>query len=134
MYKRGYQVSFADERVLIEDLLETNWIDTPIDWGNISFDEPNNSPWIRLNILNGATEYRALQYKKRYNGIINVQIFVPIKTGTSIARQYADSVCSIFDSTIFDTVVCDVASVTIVGADAKWYQINVDTPYWRDSV
>ena len=127
-------MSFVDERIAIEDRLENFWMFTPIDYENISFNQPNNTPWVRLNILNGATEYRALQYKKRYNGIINVQIFVPIKSGTSIARQYADSVCSIFDSTTFETVVCDVASVTIVGADAKWYQINVDTPYWRDSV
>ena len=34
-----------------------------------------------------------------------------------------------FDSVTFDSVECDVSSVTIVGADAKWYQINVDTPY-----
>tara|TARA_R110000824_G_scaffold66023_4_gene171613 strand:+ start:1388 stop:1768 length:381 start_codon:yes stop_codon:yes gene_type:complete len=126
-------MSFADERVEIQDRLEVNWIQTPIQWDNISFKQPNNSPWIRLNIINGATEYRALQYKKRYNGIINVQIFVPIKTGTTVAREYADSICSIFDSVNFETVSCDVATVTIVGSDAKWYQINVDTPYWRDS-
>ena len=126
-------MSFADERTEIENRLESLWLGTPIDYDNISFNQPNNSSWIRLNILNGATEYRALQYKKRYNGIINVQIFVPVKTGTSIARDYADTVCSIFDSQVFDSVSCDVASVTIVGADAKWYQINVDTPYWRDS-
>ena len=127
-------MSFANERAEIENRLEANWLDTVIDYDNVAFDQPNNSPWIRLTILNGATVYRALQYKKRYNGIINVQIFVPIKSGTSIARQYADTVCSIFDSAKFDSVYCDVASVTIVGADAKWYQINVDTPYWRDSV
>jgi len=126
-------VSFADERTEIEYRLESLWMDTPVDWDNISFKQPNNSSWIRLTIFNGATEYRALQYKKRYNGIINVQIFVPIKTGSTIARGYADTICSIFDSQVFDSVSCDVASVTIVGADAKWYQINVDTPYWRDS-
>lgn len=126
-------MSFANERIEIENRLEAKWLDTPIAWDNITFNQPNNSAWIRLNILNGSTEYRAINYVKRYNGIINIQIFVPIKTGASIARQYADTICEIFDSALFDSVVCDVASVTIVGADAKWYQINVDTPYWRDS-
>jgi hypothetical protein len=126
-------MSFENERTEIENRLQANWIDTPVSWENITFNEPNNSPWVRLNILNGATEYRAINYKKRYNGIINVQIFVPIKTGTTVARQYSDIICSLFDSVIFDTVVCDTSSVTIVGSDAKWYQINVDTPYWRDS-
>ena len=126
-------MSFENERTEIENRLQANWIDTPVSWENITFSEPNNSAWIRLNILNGATEYRAINYKKRYNGIINVQIFVPIKTGTTVARQYSDIICSLFDSVIFDTVVCDTSSVTIVGSDTKWYQINVDTPYWRDS-
>ena len=127
-------MSFADERIEIQNRMELFWMQTPISWENIAFNEPNNKPWVRLTIFNGTTEYRALQYKKRYNGIINVQIFCPIKSGTDLARQYADSICSIFDSVVFESVSCDVASVTIVGADAKWYQINVDTPYWRDSL
>ena len=126
-------MSFADERTEIENRLQDNWIDTPVAWDNITFNQPNNSSWIRLNILNGSTEYRAINYAKRYNGIINVQIFVPIKTGSSFARDYADTIVSLFESQTFDSVVCDVSSVTIVGSDAKWYQINVDTPYWRDS-
>jgi len=126
-------VSFANERIEIENRLEVNWLTTPIAWGNITFNPPNNDSWVRLNIMNGSTEYRAINYKKRYNGIINIQIFVPLKTGTSVARDYADTMAEIFDSKLFDSIVCDVASVTEVGADAKWYQINVDTPYWRDS-
>jgi len=127
-------MSFEAERILIQNRLELFWMETPISWDNIAFNEPNNKPWVRLNILNGATEYRAINYKKRYNGIINIQIFVPVKTGSALARQYADKFCSIFDSVIFETVVCDTSSVTIVGSGAKWYQINVDTPYWRDSL
>ena len=126
-------MSFANERIEIENRLEVNWLTTPIAWGNITFNPPNNDSWVRLNIMNGSTEYRAINYKKRYNGIINIQIFVPLKTGTSVARDYADTMAEIFDSKLFDSIVCDVASVTEVGADAKWYQINVDTPYWRDS-
>jgi len=126
-------MSFQAERIIIQNRLELFWMETPIDWDNIAFNPPNNAAWVRLNILNGATEYRALQYKKRYNGIINVQIFCPVKTGSDLARQYADKFCSIFDSQVFESVSCDVSSVTIVGADAKFYQINVDTPYWRDT-
>ena len=90
-------MSFADERAEIQNHLEVNWLDTPVAWQNITFTPPNNSEWIRLNILNGSTEYRAMPLLKRYNGIINVQIFVPIKTGTSIARDYADKISDIFD-------------------------------------
>jgi len=126
-------VSFANERIEIENRVASLWIDTPVDYGNIAFKSPNNSSWIRLNILNGLTEYRAINYKKRYNGIINVQIFVPLKTGTSVQREYVDSICDMFDSHIFSDVVCDVASVTTIGTDGKWHQMNVDIPYWRDS-
>ena len=127
-------MSFASERTIIEERLADFWLDTPVSYGNIAFKEPNNKPWIRLNIINGATVYRAINYAKRYNGIINVQIFVPVKTGTNLQREYADVVVSMFESARFESVVCDTASVTTVGADAKWHQVNVDIPYWRDSV
>lgn len=127
-------MSFASERANIQGRFNTNWgATTPIAWGNVVLDTPNNAPWVRFNILNGSTEYRALDYKKRYNGTINVQIFVPIKSGTNVQRGYADTIATLFDSQVFNDVVCDVASVTTIGTGDKWHQMNVDIPYWRDS-
>jgi|TARA_R110000803_G_scaffold115665_1_gene184180 hypothetical protein len=126
-------MSFASERANIEGRFNSNWTTTAIAWGNVDIETPNNTSWVRFNILNGQTEYRAINYAKRYNGIINIQIFVPLKTGTNTQRGYADTISAIFESQSFNDVVCDVASVTTVGTDDKWHQMNVDVPYWRDS-
>mgnify|MGYP003149286864 CR=1 FL=1 len=126
-------MSFASERTNIEGRFNSNWTTTTIAWGNVDFDTPNDTSWVRFNILNGESGYRGINNLKRNTGIINIQIFVPIKTGTATLRGYADTIAGIFDGTSFNDVVCDVASIATVGTDDKWHQMNVNIPYWRDS-
>lgn len=126
-------MSFKNERIAIENRFEEFWNETPIAWENVAFDTPNNSAWVRLNILNGSSNYRAINGLKRNLGIITVQIFTQKDTGTNVAREYADTIRGIFESKKFSDVVCDVASINTIGADSVWHQINVTIPYWRDS-
>jgi hypothetical protein len=126
-------MSFASERTNIEGRFNTNWTTTTIAWGNADFDTPNNAEWVRFNILNGTSGYRAINGLKRHTGIINIQIFAPANSGTHTIRGYADTIATIFDGVSFNDVVCDVASIETVGTDDKFHQINVNVPYWRDS-
>lgn len=125
-------MSFAAERASIEGRMAANWATTPIAYDNVDFDPPNASAWVRLNILNGDTAYRALEGKKRYSGMIVVQCFAPKNSGTETLRGYADSIGTVFEDQIFDDVVCRAAILTTVRTDANWHQINVTIPYWRD--
>mgnify|MGYP006409817341 CR=1 FL=1 len=125
-------MSFEKERLAIENRFSEYWTYTPVAWENVEFDTPNNEGWVRLNILNGEGDYRAINKLKRHTGIIVVQIFVPRDTGTSTIRQYADYASSIFDGRKFNDVVCGVGSIETIGADDIWYQVNVTIPYWRD--
>jgi len=125
-------MSFVNERLALENHFKEYWKDTPIAWENIAFEKPNDSAWVRLNILNGSSNYRAINGLKRHLGLIVVQVFVPRNTGTSKAREYADTVSQIFDSKKFSDVVCDVASIETIGTGDVWHQINVTIPYWRD--
>jgi len=125
-------MSFSNERVAIESQFEEFWIDTPVAWENVTFDTPNNSAWVRLNILNGSSAYRAINGLKRHLGLIIVQIFVPKDTGSSAGREYADTVKQIFEGKKFSDVLCDVASIETIGTDSVWHQVNVTIPYWRD--
>ena len=125
-------MSFVDERLAIEDRLQEFWNYTDIAWANVDFDVPNNNDWIKLNILNGNSNYRAIDNKKRHTGVISVQVFSPVNTGTNKVREYSDTIASIFDSKTFSDVVCDVASIVTIGADDRFYQVNVTIPYWRD--
>jgi len=125
-------MSFADERSNIEERFNDSWKTTSIAWGNADLNIPNNSEWVRFNILNGNSAYRAINGLKRHTGIINIQLFTPLNKGTNTIRGYADTIATIFDGQAFKDVVCDVASVETVGTDDKWYQMNVNIPYWRD--
>ncbi len=125
-------MSFASERTNIEGRFNTNWTTTTIAWGNADFDTPNNTSWVRFNILNGSSAYRAINGLKRHTGVISIQIFAPVNSGTHTIRGYADTISAIFDGVSFNDVVCDVASIITIGADDKFHQINVNVPYWRD--
>ena len=126
-------MSFENERIAIENHFEEFWNETPIAWENVAFDTPNNSAWVRLTILNGSSNYRTITGLKRHLGIIDVQIFTKKDTGSSVGREYADTIGTIFEGKKFSDVVCDIASINTIGADSIWHQINVSIPYWRDS-
>jgi hypothetical protein len=125
-------MSFASERVDIETRFKLTWTGTPIAWENVAFNAPNNSAWVKLSVLNGNSKYRIIGGLKRHSGLIVVQVFVPIDTGTSGARAFADSVISIFGDEKFSDVVCDAGSIETIGTGDLWHQINVTIPYWRD--
>jgi len=126
-------MSFASERTSIESRPNANWTTTTIDWENVDFNTPNNASWVRLSILNGESGYRAMESKKIHLGIIAVQLFTPINTGTAIARGYVDTLAAIFDDQSFDDVVCGVASIANIGTSDIWHQINITIPYRRDA-
>lgn len=125
-------MSFAAERASIEERLFDNWLTTPIAFDNVDFDPPNNSEWVRLNILNGASSNRTIEAKKRHTGAIVLQLFAPKHGGTGTLRGYADTLAEIFEDQTFDDVVCDTASLTNVAGSDEWYQLNLTIPYWRD--
>lgn len=124
---------FSDERKFIENRFNAEWTATPVAYANVPFNPPANSEWVRLTILNGDSGYRAMECLKRYTGVISVQIFAPINTGSKISLEYADIIASIFSETKFDDIVTDVASIITVDVDKAWLQTNVDISYYRDS-
>jgi len=125
-------MSWASERASIEGRLSANWATTTIAYDNVDFDPPDNAAWIRLNILNGDSGYRALEGKKRHAGVIILQLFAPKNQGSNTLRGYADTLAGVFEDTSFNDVVCRNASITNVGFNQEWYQLNVSIPYWRD--
>jgi len=125
-------MSFQAERASIEGRLSDNWVTTPIAYDNVSFDAPDNSAWVRLGIINGASKYRALEGKKRHAGVIIIQLFAPKNQGSNLLRGYADTIAAIFEGVNFDTVTCRNASLLNVGISQEWYQMNLSIPYWRD--
>ncbi|MBT4080294.1 MAG: hypothetical protein HOE82_06745 [Gammaproteobacteria bacterium] len=125
-------MSFAAERQSIEERLFDNWATTPIAFDNVDFDPPNASPWIKLNILNGSGAFTTMNNGKRYTGVIIIQVFGPKNEGTATMRTYADTLGALFTGIKFDDVDCDVASLSTIGTNKNWHQVNVTIPYFRN--
>lgn len=125
-------MSFDSERAAIEGRLKANWTTTDIAYQNVKFNPPNDAAWIRLNILNGEAGYRTINNGIRRPGVIVVQIFTPINTGTKTIKEYADTILAIFQNKTFSGITCNVASVETVAPSNVWQQVNVTVPFWRD--
>lgn len=125
-------MSFDTERQNIEARLKANWTTTPIAYPNVPFEKPDNSAWVRLNIINGASNYHTMSNGIRRAGVIVVQIFTPINTGTKTIKGYADTILGIFQNAEFGGIVCNVASIETAAPSNVWQQVNVSIPFWRD--
>ena len=125
-------MSFAAERASIEERLFDNWLTTPIAFDNVDFDPPNNSAWIRLNVLNGDSAFTTMNDGERHTGVIVIQIFYPKNEGTATMRGYADTIAALFSGVKFDDVDCDIASLTAIGTNKNWHQMNLTIPYFRN--
>ena len=126
-------MTWAQERIDIEGRLNTNWSTTSIAMDNAPFTPTSGTAWIRLTILPGSAG--ALGFGRdtdiEYAGIIDIGIFVPIETGSSTARGYADTLGALFNLKAFGSVDCDEARALNLGKVDGWYQWNVTTPYSR---
>lgn len=134
-------MSFADERSAIENRLSTNWTSTPVQYDNVPFTKPDDNTYVRLNILTGDSTQidMAPTPTHRSVGVIVMQVFVPVNSGTNTARSHADSLAAIFRNVSFSvgdsgSILCRSPSITRVGEVDGLFQLNVSVPYQRDVV
>ena len=110
---------------------------TPIAWPNVNFTPPSG-PWVRFNVLDGEGAWRSIGSPGSniagYVGVVVIQIFTPLMTGESTARDYADSAAEIFQGQVISGIRFSPASAQILNTSLAdgWHQINVTIPFSRD--
>lgn len=132
--------SFADERAAIEKRLKDNWTTTPIAFDNVGF-RPTDSAYVAIFIQNAAAtqiEMTGTTPNHRYTGLISIQIFTDVNTGSQTAREYADTISAIFRNKRFSsgdsgTIICRSPNVQRVGVVDGRFQLNLTVPYYRDA-
>lgn len=114
----------------------------PVAWANAEFDPPSEDEWVRVTIFDaeafqvsiGGVAGAGNTY--RHPGIVVVNIFVPINVGDGLALAMADAVATIFrawqDATTKTRFL--TPSVSRIGTDGNWFQINVTCPFERDEL
>ena len=140
-------MGYAAAHNAIRSKINTDWTAgayaaVPIAWSNAEFDPPSEDEWIRVTILDGeafkasfgAATNNADTY--RHSGVVMVNIFAPLNVGDGLALAMADEVASILrkwqhaaTKTRFFT-----PSVSRIGTDGNWFQVNVTCPFERDEL
>lgn len=110
---------------------------TPIAWPNVNFTPPSGA-WVRFNVLDGEGAWRSIGSPGSniagYVGVVVVQVFVPLLSGESTARDLADSAAEIFQGQVIGGIRFSPATVQILNTSLAdgWHQINVSIPFRRD--
>ena len=117
---------------------------TPIAWPNVNFTPPSGA-WVRFNVLDGEGTWRSIgspgSNVAGYVGVVVIQVFVPLLSGESTARDYADAAAAIFQGQVISGIRFSPANITGVLSSFGqlsysladgWHQINVSIPFRRD--
>jgi hypothetical protein len=107
---------------------------------NAPFAEPtvSGSRWCRFSVLPGETDAREIGCSTvRATGIALASVFVQVELGDKLALEAADSIVAAFRLVTYSnagtTVVFQSPSVTNVGRDGAWFQINISIPWYSDN-
>jgi hypothetical protein len=138
-------MSYVNERKAIEKRLRDlhDSFQVPVQYENVAVlkqgtetlkDYNKTDKFIRLTITgSGAEQLDVGGSRDRSFGIITVQVFVKAGRGTNLARKIADEIKSIYNRKNFDGILCRTTEINDSGVNEDgWYQINVDTPFYRE--
>ncbi len=130
--------TYVGEQEAILGRLEDNWSNlTEIAYPNTEFDPhglEHIEPVVRVqeafNVdINGNAPKRV-----RHPGLLTINVKTPINQGNGRALTLGDAAASIFRNVSFDGIAFKVPTVRDLGAEGAWYRVQVDCPYWRDSI
>lgn len=121
----------------IRTRLASNWTTTPVAYMNAEFKPPvGDTAWVRLTIEDAdafQASMGATANIYRHPGLIIVSVFAPLNRGDKLALQYADSIAAIFRGWRTTGLRTYAPTLKRIGADDKWYHVNVTVPFERDS-
>ena len=105
-------------------------------YDKVQCQEPEDAVWVRFSVLTGDTLQASLGASKRFRtvGVAVAQIFQPINQGDKDALVLADTIKSAFRATSISGVTFRTPSLRRVGRDAKWYQLNLNCPFYADEI
>ena len=111
---------------------------TPIAWPNVNFTPPSGA-WVRFNVLDGEGSWRSIGSPGSniagYVGVVVIQVFVPLLSGESTAREYADAAAATFQGQTIGGIRFSLATFSLSNSVANdWYQMNVSIPFRRDEL
>lgn len=126
-------LDYTEQRRLVESYIGDNFTLCPIKFENLPLPTTDGK---------GPTSYIAIFDKPSFaestgmgetsahkGGIVVVQIFVPLNTGTQLTREIAQSLADLLESTAIGGIHFDVSELYAAPKSDSWYQSNLQIPY-----
>jgi len=132
-------MGFEDIRLAVESHLAA-WPDAPVSFDNVAT-QPSvqaaidgKQPWVRLTIVPGDTMTAAIGDgpKARHTGLLMLQVFTAENVSSAKAMQLADSLAQHIQYWQDGKFSTQAASLTRVGQQSGWFQVNVSASYRAD--
>tara|TARA_R110000851_G_scaffold33896_5_gene90410 strand:+ start:1974 stop:2372 length:399 start_codon:yes stop_codon:yes gene_type:complete len=129
-------VTFEQIRLAIESRMAA-WDGVPV-----AYDSVPNSPaltqamtakssWVRLSINHGdsSAPYKGSEPGIRRTGLVQLQIFTPLNSGSRPAADIADSLVRHFQFYRTDGIEILTASAQRIGPEDDYYRYNLSIPF-----
>lgn len=133
-------MTYATEQTAILSRFATAWGErTPIVWPNLTSPAPNESVAYAQPVVNRQDAFNATVAEKskkvRHPGLLTINIFVPLdNTGDAAALAHGDYAAAIFRNVTFSGITFRAPTVRDLGPEGAWYRVQVDCPFYRDTV
>lgn len=90
------------------------------------------SKWCRVKIETISARQTAIGGDKRfrYEGMMTVQLFIPVGAGTKDIEDFSEIIKSVFRSVASDEIKYLTPRTSYQGRDGSWWQENVICPFW----
>lgn len=131
----------------IEQRFRDNWtgtnLNTNVRYSNVEFDlKAVSGDWVSLDIRfannnNAEIGGNLSPVSVRRNGIIYIEIYSPVDSGTGNATTLVDEAISIYENQQFNSIQCLSANVrhdgvpNIQGTDPQWYRYSVRVEFYK---
>lgn len=127
--------SQADARETIYQTFATDWASTSAyTFANEAFSPPVGQPWVRLTVQLQTGNQETLgdvgHRRFRREGLITMQVFVPLDTGLRAQDALVQQARNIFEGrTLTGPVWCIDADTYEIGPSDGWHQFNIDVAF-----
>jgi len=131
-------MSFEAEAAAIEGRFSTEWgSTTDIKWDNVDYIPTAGTSYVTIEIHNSNSNVAGfggstMMYRMR--GLISINIFAALNSGTRAAKVLADAAAEIFRGVEFSSVVCGAPAVSRSGQVEDWFIYNVTVPFYRNEI
>ena len=123
------------ETIAIESRFATNFTVCPVKYSNVKYQPTPRQAWANIKVVIADSIKAEIGGGLHRNaGIIGVNIYEPINTGTVAGKEKADNAASVFRDAAFSGITCRSPKITEVGEIDEWYVINMSVPFFRDEI